>query len=343
MSYNLTKDNLDSDELSNDYFNQDDLFPNGLSHKLNHEFDSDPYIPNLNEIQNIFSFKKEGNNINQSLINNNNNNKSNYIINDKKEIFEIVKKEIQVQIIANQKKYSKEKEIFNKEKKKQFFKIIDINDKIRSKKYNRGNSSDVSESEKDKNRIKHSKFSDDNLRIKCKYIVLSYVRDFINEKIASIYKNNLGKGIKTKKLMNLNKQQIANTKIKDNKAFIKKTLAEIFSDPISGRYTNLPKDKNKMLIKDLINEKDEAKRVYFQKLFNLNFLECVEHFSNKRPVEILTGLMTFEKMKNSPVELNKKHINIGNDNYLDNLDYYFKNYENILSGKFSRNREKKKE
>jgi len=343
MSYNLTKDNLDSDELSNDYFNQDDLFPNGLSHKSIQKFLPDSYIPNLNEIQNIFSFKKEGNNIDQSLINNNN--KSNYIIDDKKEIFQIVNKEIQIQIIANKKNNSKEKEISNKEKKKQLFKIIDIdiNDKIRSKRDNKGNSLGVSKSEKDKTRIKHSKFSDDNLRIKCKYIVLSHIKDFINEKIAQIYKYNLGDGIKVKKLMNLNKRQIANAKIKDNKAFMKKTLAEIFSDSISGRYTNLPKDKNKMLIKELMNEKDEAKRIYFQKLFNLNFIECVKHFSNKKPVEILKGLMTFEKMKSNPVELNKKCITIGTDNYLEKLDYYFKNYENILSSKFSRNKEKKKE
>ena len=48
-------------------------------------------------------------------------------------------------------------------------------------------------------------------------------------------------------------------------------------------------------------------------------------------------------MKNNPLELNKKHITITNNNYLENLDYYFKNYENILSSKFSRNKEKKKE
>ena len=46
-------------------------------------------------------------------------------------------------------------------------------------------------------------------------------------------------------------------------------------------------------------------------------------------------------MKNNPVEIKKKHITIANDNYLENLDYYFMNYENILSGKFSRNRGKK--
>ena len=141
--------------------------------------------------------------------------------------------------------------------------------------------------------------------------------------------------------MNLNKKQVSNAKITDNKVFMKKTLAEIFSDSISTRYTNLPKNKNEILIQELINEKDEAKRKYFQKLFNLNFLECVDHFSNKWPVDILKGLITFEQMKNNPVEIKKKHITIANDNYLENLDYYFMNYENILSGKFSRNRGKK--
>ena len=44
--------------------------------------------------------------------------------------------------------------------------------------------------------------------------------------------------------MNLNKKQVSNAKITDNKIFMKKTLAEIFSDSISSRYTNLPKNKN---------------------------------------------------------------------------------------------------
>ena len=336
MSYNLTKDNLDSEEESNDYLNQDYLILNGHFPKSNQEFNPIPNIPNLNEIQNIFSIKKESNNIEQSLINNNN--KSNNKFKDKKELFQINQKEIELEIIANKKKDTKDKEISHKNNKKIIF---NINHKKTTKKENKDNSSNVSESENEKPKIIHNKFSDDNLRIKCKYIVLSYLKDFINEKIASIYKFNLGEGIKIKKLMNLNKKQVSNAKITDNKVFMKKTLAEIFSDSISTRYTNLPKNKNEVLIQELINEKDEAKRKYFQKLFNLNFLECVDHFSNKRPVDILKGLITFEQMKNNPVEIKKKHITIANDNYLENLDYYFMNYENILSGKFSRNRGKK--
>ena len=47
----------------------------------------------------------------------------------------------------------------------------------------------------DNSRYKHTKFSDDNLRRKCKVIVLNYVKDFINEKIASIYKSNPKKNV----------------------------------------------------------------------------------------------------------------------------------------------------
>ena len=255
MSYNLTKDNLDSEEESNDYLNQDYLILNGHFPKSNQEFNPIPNIPNLNEIQNIFSIKKESNNIEQSLINNNN--KSNNKFKDKKELFQINQKEIEVEIIANKKKDTKDKEISHKNNKKIIF---NINHKKTTKKENKDNSSNVSESENEKPKIIHNKFSDDNLRIKCKYIVLSYLKDFINEKIASIYKFNLGEGIKVKKLMNLNKKQVSNTKITDNKVFMKKTLAEIFSDSISTRYTNLPKNKNEVLIQELINEKDEAKR-----------------------------------------------------------------------------------
>lgn len=75
--------------------------------------------------------------------------------------------------------------------------------------------------------------------------------------------------------MVLNKNQLTNSKIKDNKDFMKKSLAEIFSDSISNRYNNSPKNSNEILIQGLMNEEDETKRIFFRRLFNLSFLECV--------------------------------------------------------------------
>ena len=68
----------------------------------------------------------------------------------------------------------------------------------------------------DNSRNKHIRFSDDNIRRKCKVLVLSYVKDFINEKLASIYRFNQNKEIKKPKLLVLNKNQVANSKIKEN-------------------------------------------------------------------------------------------------------------------------------
>ena len=193
-----------------------------------------------------------------------------------------------------------------------------------------------------KSRNKHTKFSDDNIRRKCKVLVLNYVKEFINEKIDSIYKSNPKKGINKQKLLFLNKNQVNNSKIKDNKDFMKKSLAEIFSDSISTRYNNSPENSNEILIKELMNEQDEAKRIFFERLFNLSFLECVEHFVNKNPNEILKGMKTFEQMKNNSLELKKKKIVKEDDNYLDILEYYLNNYEKILDGKKPRKIYKKK-
>ena len=38
-------------------------------------------------------------------------------------------------------------------------------------------------------------------------------------------------------------------------------------------------------------------------------------------------------MKNNPIEIEKKHITIFDENYIENLDYYFMNYESISKTK----------
>ena len=70
-----------------------------------------------------------------------------------------------------------------------------------------------------------------------------------------------------------------------------KTLEEIFSDKISGRYTNYPPDHNKKLIQSLLNETDENKKIYFQKIFGLTFIDCLKHFREEIHIKrIRTGI-----------------------------------------------------
>ena len=114
----------------------------------------------------------------------------------------------------------------------------------------------------------HNKFCDDNLRIKCKHIILSSLMDFINKKIYELYDGNIGQGILKKKLYIINNKQKSNTIVQYNKDFLNKNLKDIFSEKITARCTNISPDFNKILIQNLLDEKDEKKKNYFNKLFN---------------------------------------------------------------------------
>lgn len=173
---------------------------------------------------------------------------------------------------------------------------------------------------------KHNKYSDDNVRRKCKHIVLQTFMNFINDKIKELC-GNIGKGILTKKLLIINQNQITNASIAFNKQFLNKTLGEIFSEDISSRYTNFRPDHNKYVISTLIDDKDETKKSYFQKLFNLKFIECLSHFRESSVIPELKGLIPFNELEG------KTDMD---EDYWEVLKYYIMNYETIISSKRER-------
>ena len=144
-----------------------------------------------------------------------------------------------------------------------------------------------------------------------------------------------------KKILDINKQQVAITNIDYNQKFIKKTIGTILSDTISTRFTNYRPKHNEELIKRLKNDENKNIREYFEKLFNLTFLDCVDHFIGNEKLEILEGMTLFEEMKDDHAQLEKRNIDLNDESYLENLKYYFENYESILKAKKSRNRKTK--
>jgi hypothetical protein len=176
----------------------------------------------------------------------------------------------------------------------------------------------------------HNKFSDDILIRKVKHILINDLLNFTNNKIYEMYNGNISKGIFVKKLLTLNQRQIYESKVQYNKEFLNKTLRDILSDDISSRFTLFPLDHNKNLINQLLNEKDENKREYFNKYFNLNFLECLEHFRGNKIIEELKGLKGINSLDSKYKE---------DESYLKYLKYYFNNFESILNKKRTRNRE----
>ena len=172
--------------------------------------------------------------------------------------------------------------------------------------------------------IPHNKFANDNLRKKSKHIILSEILTFLNLKLKEIYKNNLGNGILLRQLLTLNHKEKANINIIENQNFIKKTLQEIFSEDISKRYTNFPSNHNKELINRLLNEEDEEKKNYFNKLFNITFSEALHHFQGKIIINELLGLKTYK-------ESIKKYEN--EKDYHENLVFHLTNFEEIINSK----------
>jgi len=141
--------------------------------------------------------------------------------------------------------------------------------------------------------VEHTKFSGDNLRRKAKNLIIDYALDFLNEKINQIYKGNIGKGIKIKKLLPINRFSKSDTSIQHNKDILNKTLGDIFSISISARYIYYSPNHNKELIKRLLNEKDENKRLYFKNLFNITFLDCLKRFCGNDTCEELKDFKKF--------------------------------------------------
>ena len=124
-------------------------------------------------------------------------------------------------------------------------------EKKRGRKRKRENNND---NENNEDKKAHNKFSDDNLRKKCKNMIIKYSLEFINEKIKEKYKNRIGHGKFKKELKILNQEKKAKSTVDFDKSFLTKTLKEIFSSDISARFYNFSKDYNRKLIKSLILE-----------------------------------------------------------------------------------------
>ena len=120
---------------------------------------------------------------------------------------------------------------------------------------------------KNEKSLKENATKDNNIR-KCKNLLLSYIRKFINVKIKKIYNNDIGEGIWRKKLLDINSEQKSDNNINSIKKLLNKTIKEIFSTDISLRFTSYLPNHNKEIIKRILSEKDKNKREKFQKLFN---------------------------------------------------------------------------
>ena len=131
--------------------------------------------------------------------------------------------------------------------------------------------------------------NDNNLK-KARIILLNSIFRFVNEKIKIVFNNDIGKGILTKQFIKVNKKDLSHSSVEFDKLYLNKKLKEIFSENVSDKYTNYPKDKNEKLFQEL-KELD-----YFKDIFELTFLDCINHINGTEKQPLLEGFETIEEI-----------------------------------------------
>jgi hypothetical protein len=181
----------------------------------------------------------------------------------------------------------------------------------------------ISDNNKDK---VHDKYTNDNLIKKIKNLILKNLLDFINNKI---YNSNIGNGNSEKRLFCLKAQKIDTYNLYFY--FMNKNLKDIFSQEISEKCPNPPKDHNKNIIDSLINDKDEIKKNYFTKLFGSIFDDCLKNFRGDKDIKELEGFKNFSSVK--------EQILIENgEEYVNCLEEKMKNLEELICKKVKKDR-----
>ena len=122
----------------------------------------------------------------------------------------------------------------------------------------------------------------------------------------------------------------------NEKLFLNKSIKEIFSEDISPRLNNYPPTHNKIIIESLINEEDEDKKIYFNSLFNITFLDCLKYFRGDIIINELDGFIKFSSLEEN---IKNKH----GKSYVDLMLYYLKGFQEIINNKKPRKIHKKVE
>jgi len=140
------------------------------------------------------------------------------------------------------------------------------------------------------------KYSPDCLRKKLKRLVLKYAFIFIKGKIKFKYDD----------LKKIGYSQIGKINIKFEKKFLYKTLGEIFSDPISNKHTTIQNKKNFNKDKiDRLRKKDPE----LEKIFDVKFIQCLNHFMGIKKLDELNGMKIFDEIKTSEKKIDKMEEN----------------------------------
>ena len=202
---------------------------------------------------------------------------------------------------------------------------------------------------------KHNKDTPDNIIKKIKTNILKYLLFFINKLLYSILDKNTIKSFLTK----INKSEyeekkevdlikyldykvfIDNMKKDSNIKFLKMTLKEFLSQKESTKFKNISEDTNKIIIEDLLKQKNEI----FDFVFNLKLGDWFDLFLYKKEFEdfgIIYGNQTriimdsFQRVDKFLINFCKEYKN--DYDYVSSFICIMYNYERWFLIKIDRNK-----
>ena len=110
------------------------------------------------------------------------------------------------------------------------------------------------------------------------------------------------------------------------KEFYQKSIKDIFSKNISGRYKSIKEQNhNEKLINSLLNDNNEERKQFYEKLFNQKLIDFFKKFIDNTDYIIdgkkLEGFSTFNNIEFKLAKVQK---------YLDTLKNYLPKFEKLL-------------
>jgi len=188
--------------------------------------------------------------------------------------------------------------------------------------------------------IRHSKFGIDNIISKIRTLILNEIVIFINEKISKYpidkvfllfnvaseedVMKSVKKMYKEKKfLLKLSGSFKGITKTKDNIELLDQKIEEFLANDVAANYKCYKKDHNRNII-EMLKKSGEL-----EEIFNLTFLDCVNHFCGIEKKEALNGFIEWKNYKNKLVERDGEKFT---ELFCDVL----RNYKAVISKRFFR-------
>ena len=176
---------------------------------------------------------------------------------------------------------------------------------------------------------KHTKYCEDNLLRKAKYVFIRDIIDFINLKIKHLFNlyifiNN--KKYKIKKLLYLGPTITNDLTVEGNLELFETQIKDILYE-ISGKYKHYPKEFNKIAIEELCKN-SHCKKI--RDILNLKYLDCLKYYRQDGDIIKIKKFSCLKGLEKKFTILSKKLKKQGHDKYYEEvLIYVINNFEKI--------------